>query len=87
MLENQSLKDVIKYAGGISKDADISDMYFARIIGGKINTNTIDNIENFSSYESKDGDRILLENILLEQYQLEVQFKIQENILSKREKL
>lgn len=60
LLENQNLSDAIFYANGISKDADLSNIFLYRLLDGNIRDIPITNISQFENIESKDLDRIFI---------------------------
>ena len=60
LLADQNLSDVISYANGISKEADLKNISLERIIDGKIESLRIVNVSQFSDIESKDGDKLFI---------------------------
>lgn len=58
--DNQNLHDVIEYANGIDKDADMSNIYLDRIQDGKVQSIEIDNIQQFKNLRAEDGDKIFI---------------------------
>ena len=56
LLEGQYLSDVIKYANGISSDADTSNIFLERILDGRIKSIPIKSIKQFDDILSQDGD-------------------------------
>ena len=59
LLENQNLSDAVKYANGISIDADIENIFLQRILDGEIKSIFIADISYFESIPSIDNDKIL----------------------------
>tara|TARA_A100000164_G_C21931943_1_gene786087 strand:+ start:81 stop:1895 length:1815 start_codon:yes stop_codon:yes gene_type:complete len=60
LLADQNLSDVISYANGISKEADLKNISLERILDGKIESLRIVNVSQFSDIESKDGDKLFI---------------------------
>ena len=58
--DKQNLHDVIEYANGIDKDADMSNIYLDRIQDGKVQSIEIDNIQQFKTLRAEDGDKIFI---------------------------
>lgn len=71
LLEDEYLYNVIKFANGISKNSDLSNIKLERILDGDVKTIPITNVSQFKNIKSKDGDRIFIRshpfrNILVE---------------------
>ena len=60
LTENENLNKAIEYANGISKEADLKNVYLDRILDGKVKSLPISNIKQFSNIESNDGDSIFI---------------------------
>ena len=58
--DGQNLFDVIDYANGITKDADLENVYLNRILDGRLESLPIRNISQFQDINSKDGDSIFI---------------------------
>ena len=60
LLEKQYLSDLIEYANGISKDADLNNIFLDRILDGRIKSLPIRNIKQFKDIVANDGDSIYI---------------------------
>ena len=60
LLENESLSDAIRYANGITIDADLSNIYLYRISKGEIKSISIANISQFNDILAHDEDRLFI---------------------------
>jgi len=60
LTDNQNLSDLIKYSNGLSKDADLDNVYLDRILDGKIKSLPIRNISQFDDIQVADGDKIFI---------------------------
>ena len=60
LTDNQNLSDLIKYSNGLSKDADLDNVYLDRILDGKIKSLPIRNINQFDDIQVADGDKIFI---------------------------
>jgi len=60
LLAQETIFDAIGYANGLSKDADLSNMFIYRIIDGKVKTISIDTISQFNNVASRDEDRVYI---------------------------
>lgn len=58
--DNQNLSDVIKYADGITVQADLSNIFLDRVLDGKVKALPINNIKQFDSILSNDGDKVFI---------------------------
>ena len=58
--DGQNLSEVIKYANGVSIQADFSNIYLDRILDGKVKPLPIGNIKQFNTIEAKDGDKVFI---------------------------
>ena len=66
LLENQNLSDAVKYANGISIDADIENIFLQRILDGEIKSIFIADISYFESIHQLIMTKYLQEKIILE---------------------
>jgi protein involved in polysaccharide export with SLBB domain len=60
LLDNQNLSAAIKYANGLTIDADLNNIYLERVLDGKIKSIPISNIKQFDTLPSKDGDKVFI---------------------------
>lgn len=60
LFDDQNLSDVIEYANGITKIADLSNVYLDRILNGKVESLPIRNIKQFQNLNANDGDKIFI---------------------------
>jgi len=60
LLAEENLFDAIKYANGLSIDADLSNIFLYRILDGEIKSIPITNISQFKNIESRDQDRVFV---------------------------
>ncbi|MDA9040153.1 SLBB domain-containing protein [Gammaproteobacteria bacterium] len=60
LLDGQFLSDIITYANGTSKLADLNNIFLERIIDGKIKTIPITNINQFKNIAANDGDSVYI---------------------------
>ncbi len=60
LLDEQYLSDLIKYANGISIDADLNNIFLERILDGKIKSLPIRNIKQFNNIIANDGDALYI---------------------------
>jgi protein involved in polysaccharide export with SLBB domain len=58
--DNQYLSEVIKYADGITVQADLSNIFLDRVLDGKVKALPISNIKQFDSILSNDGDKVFI---------------------------
>ena len=57
---NQNLSDVIKYADGLSIEADLNNIFLERLIDGKFKALPIVSIRQFEDFKIEDGDKIFI---------------------------
>ena len=62
LLAEENLSDAIKYANGLTVDADLSNIYLYRTQDAEIKSIPIANISQFEDIQSKDQDRIFVRN-------------------------
>ncbi|MEK9780629.1 MAG: SLBB domain-containing protein [Gammaproteobacteria bacterium] len=60
LLTDENLSDAIRYANGLTIDADLKSMYLYRVSDGKIKSIQIGNISQFNNFLSRDEDRIII---------------------------
>ncbi|MDA7695802.1 SLBB domain-containing protein [Gammaproteobacteria bacterium] len=60
MLDNQTLSDLVEYSNGISKEADLNNIFLDRILDGRIKSLPIRNISQFEDIVANDGDSIYI---------------------------
>jgi protein involved in polysaccharide export with SLBB domain len=60
LFDNQNLSSLIDYSNGISKDADIDNIYLDRILDGKVKSLPIQSIKQFSDIAVMDGDKVFI---------------------------
>ena len=60
LLDGQFLSDIVIYSNGISKHADLNNIFLERILDGKIKTIPIRNINQFDNIAANDGDSIYI---------------------------
>ena len=60
LLAYENVSDAIRYANGITIDADLSNIYLYRILDGEVKSIPIVNISQFNNIESRDEDRIFI---------------------------
>ena len=60
LLTDENLSDAIRYANGLTIDADLNSMYLYRVSDGKIKSIQIGNISQFNNFLSSDEDRIII---------------------------
>ena len=60
LTNDQSLSDAIKYAGGISIDADLNNIFLYRILDAQVQSLPIMNISQFDNINSIDLDRVYI---------------------------
>jgi protein involved in polysaccharide export with SLBB domain len=60
LLADQNISDAIRYANGITVDADLSNIFLYRILDGMVKAIPIANISQFNNIVSKDEDRIFV---------------------------
>ena len=60
LLAEENLSDAIKYANGITVDADLSNIFLYRILDGEVKSIPIVNISQLDNIKSRDGDKIFV---------------------------
>ena len=60
LLAEQNLSDAIKYANGLTIDADLSNIFLYRTLDGEVKSIPIANISQFNNIKSRDQDRIFV---------------------------
>jgi protein involved in polysaccharide export with SLBB domain len=60
LLADENASDAIRYANGITIDADLSNIFLYRILDGEIKAIQIANISQFNNIVAKDEDRIFV---------------------------
>ena len=60
LLENESVSDAIRYANGMTIDADLKNIFLYRISGDEIKSISIANISQFNDILALDEDRIFI---------------------------
>lgn len=60
LTDEQNLSEVINYANGISKEADLRNIFLDRILDGQVKSIPISNIKQFNNILANDGDSILI---------------------------
>ena len=60
LLAEENLSDAIKYANGLTIDADLGNIFLYRILDGEVKAIPIANISQFNNIVSKDEDRIFV---------------------------
>ena len=60
LLDEENLSDAIKYANGLSVDADLSNIFLYRTLDGEVKSIPIANISQFKNIKSKDQDRVFV---------------------------
>ena len=60
LLADENASDAIRYANGITIDADLSNIYLYRILDGEIKSISIANISQFNNIPTMDQDRIFI---------------------------
>ena len=60
LLADQNASDAIRYANGITIDADLSNIFLYRILDGEVKAIPIANISQFNNIVSRDEDRIFV---------------------------
>ena len=60
LLDNESVSDAIRYANGITIDADLSNIYLYRILDGEVKSISVANISQFNDILAIDEDRIFI---------------------------
>lgn len=58
LLDNQYLSSVVEYANGLSKDADLKNIYLDRVLDGSVKSLPINNIKQFNKILANDGDTV-----------------------------
>lgn len=60
LLDDQYLSKVIEYANGLSKDADLKNIYLDRVLDGTVKSLPIQNIKQFNNILANDGDTVYI---------------------------
>ena len=60
LTDNEYLFEAIKYANGVSKSADLTNLYLQRFTDGKVNSLKINDIEELKTISVNDGDKVLI---------------------------
>ena len=60
LLAEQNLSDAIKYANGLTIDADLSNIFLYRTLDGEVKSIPIANISQFKNIKSRDQDRVFV---------------------------
>lgn len=60
LTNEQNLNDLLEYANGITKEADLKNVYLDRILDGKVNSLPISNIKQLVNIEAYDGDSLFI---------------------------
>ena len=60
LLADENVSDAIRYANGITIEADLSNIYLYRILDGEVKAIPIANISQFNNIVSRDEDRIFV---------------------------
>lgn len=60
LLDNQYLSSVVEYANGLSKDADLKNIYLDRVLDGSVKSLPINNIKQFNKILANDGDTVYI---------------------------
>ena len=60
LLADEYASDAIRYANGITIDADLSNIYLYRVLDSEVRSIPISNISQFNNIESRDEDRIFI---------------------------
>ena len=60
LTEKQNLSDAIRYANGISVDADLSNIFLYRLLDGEIRDIPISNASQFKNIQVNDSDRVFI---------------------------
>ena len=60
LLADENLSDAIKYANGLTVDADLSNIYLYRTLDGEVKSISIANISQFKNIKSRDQDRVFI---------------------------
>ena len=71
LLADENASDAIRFANGLTIDADLSNMFLYRVLEDKIKSIPIGNISQFNNFVSSDEDRIIIRKILLETVKVE----------------
>ena len=58
LLTEENLSDAIKYANGLTVDADLSNIFLYRILDSEVKSIPIANISQFKNIKSRDQDRV-----------------------------
>jgi protein involved in polysaccharide export with SLBB domain len=60
LLTEENLSDAIKYANGLTVDADLSNIFLYRVLDREVKSIPITNISQFKNIKSRDEDRIFV---------------------------
>lgn len=60
LFQNQNLSDLIGYANGVTKEADLKNIFLNRILDGKLESLPIRNLKQFNTILANDGDHIFI---------------------------
>ena len=60
LLAEENLSDAIKYANGLTVDADLSNIFLYRTLDGEVKSILIANISQFKNIKSRDQDRVFV---------------------------
>ena len=60
LLADENASDAIRFANGLTIDADLSNMFLYRVLEDKIKSIQIGNISQFNNFVSSDEDRIII---------------------------
>ena len=60
LLANENISNAIRYANGITIDADLSNIFLYRILDSEVKSIPIANVSQFNNIKSRDEDRIFI---------------------------
>ena len=60
LLAQENLSDAIKYANGLTVDADLDNIFLYRVLDGEVKSIPIASISQFNNIKSRDEDRIFV---------------------------
>ena len=58
--EDESLSQAVFFANGISKNADLTNIYIQRIINGNVDSIKLDSINGLNNFDANDRDKIII---------------------------
>lgn len=58
--DNQNLYHALEYANGLSKEADLKNIFLDRILDGRVKSLSIQNIKQFKNILANDGDKVFI---------------------------